>query len=309
MRLGACAALLVLCVGFAVADRAQSAIEAGSYPGQVLYLESTPYQRVVLTSVRGDLQLFLNGNLQFSARDEYRYHEALVHPAMRRAKQSSRVLVLGGGDGLATREVLRYPQVARVDLVDLDRGVTDLFRLTPWLAALNGGSLTSPRVHIQNTDAFSWLQRTHDSYDVVIADFPDPANFSIGKLYTTAFYRALGRILRPGGIAVIQATSPFVAPRSYWCIVSTLEAAGLVATPYHALVPSFGDWGFVLASRDPAGNLQPLPPGLRFLDDRTEAGLFEFPTDVRRVESAPNRLNDQVLVRYFEDEWNRYLQD
>ena len=306
-RVLAVAGLIGLGVGFAVGDRAQSFAEAGQYPGQIIYANSTPYQRVVLTSVAGEIQLFLNGNLQFSGRDEYRYHEALVHPAMTQVKSPRRVLILGGGDGLAAREVLRYPSVEHVQLVDLDAGVTELFAHTAWLSRLNGGSLASPKLSITNIDAFQWLRTARDTFDVIVIDFPDPSNYSIGKLYTTSFYREVARVLAPGGVVVVQATSPFVARKAYWCVVETLAADGYATRPYHALVPSFGDWGFVLATRGPWAVTRELPSGLRFLDAATMAGLFEFPPDSQRVTVLPNRLNDQVLVRYFEEEWSRYL--
>jgi spermidine synthase len=306
-RAAALLGLVGLMSGFAVGDRAQAFAEASQYPGQVIYANSTPYQRVVLTSVAGEIELFLNGNLQFSGRDEYRYHEALVHPAMTQVADPRRVLILGGGDGLAAREVLRYPRVEQVQLVDLDPGVTQLFAKTPWLRRLNGDALNSPKLRVTNVDAFEWLRATRLAFDVIIIDFPDPSNFSVGKLYTTSFYREVARVLAPGGVVVVQATSPFVARRAYWCVVRTLEADGYATRPYHALVPSFGDWGFVLATRDPWRDSAELPAGLRFLDHTTLGGLYAFPPDSGPIPVLPNRLNDQVLVRYFEEEWSRYL--
>ncbi len=299
--------LVGLAAGFAVGEEAQTLAESGQYPGQVIYAHSTPYQRVVLSSVNGDLELFLNGNLQFSGRDEYRYHEALVHPAMTRVAAPRRVLILGGGDGLAAREVLKYPVVESVQLVDLDPGVTSLFRRTPWLRQINADSLNSPKLHLESADAFEWLRGARGAFDVVIIDFPDPSNYSVGKLYSTSFYRRVAAVLAPGGVVVVQATSPFVAKKAYWCIVATLRAEGFATKPYHALVPSFGDWGFVLATRSAWAEPGPLPQGLRFLDPPTEATLFVFPPDSAMPAVEANRLNDQVLVRYFEDEWSRYL--
>ncbi|SRR5579871_1091562 len=306
-RAFAVVALVGLGVGFAIGDQAQVLAEGAQYPGQILYANSTPYQRVVVTSVGGEVELFLNGNLQFSGRDEYRYHEALVHPAMTQVERPRRVLILGGGDGLAAREVLRYPSVEHVQLVDLDPGVTELFRRTPWLTRLNHGSLSSPKLRIASADAFEWLRASQQTFDVVVVDFPDPSNYSVGKLYSTSFYREVARVLAPGGAVVVQATSPFVARKAYWCIVATLAADGFATRPYHALVPSFGDWGFVLASLGGWREPRALPPGLRFLDLPTLEGLFEFPPDLRRLEVPPNRLNDQVLVRFFDEEWSRYV--
>ena len=206
--------------------------------------KSSPYQRIVITRWKDDVRLFLNGHLQFSSRDEYRYHEALVHPGLQSLTRPRRVLVLGGGDGLAVREILKYDSVDTVTLVDLDPEMTRLFSQHQALTRLNQNSLSSPKVKIINADAFLWLEENRDFFDFVVADFPDPTNYSLGKLYTTAFYRLLRRHLSENGVAVIQSTSPLFARRSYWCIVKTLQSVGFQVTPYHTYVPSFGEWGF-----------------------------------------------------------------
>ncbi len=187
------------------------------------------------------------------------------------------MLVLGGGDGLAVREILRYPTVESVTLVDLDPAMTTLFSTNPVLTSLNHGSLRDPRVRVVNADAFVWLDQQPGSFDFAVVDFPDPTNYSLGKLYTTAFYRLLGRHLSAHGAAVIQSTSPLFAKQSFWCIVRTVESAGLRAIPYHTYVPSFGEWGFVMAANDALEPAADYPPGLRFLSPATAAGMFEFP--------------------------------
>jgi spermidine synthase len=260
---------------------------------------------VVITASKVGVRLFLNGNLQFHSRDEYRYHEALVHPAMSAHGAPKQVLILGGGDGMAAREVLKYPSVQDVTLVELDPHMTQLFSQEPMLRQLNADSLRSPRLHIVNADAFSWLERNDKHFDVVIIDFPDPTNFSIGKLYTTSFYQLVDEHLSAGGFAVVQTTSPLIARQSYWTVATTLEAVGLTTTPYHAHVPSFGEWGFILASRRPFQPPGALPAGLRFLDAATVKSLFEFPPDMSRVPAEVNRLSNQVLVQTFEREWGK----
>jgi len=289
----------------AYAERLQRWSEIAFYGEPVIYARSTPYQRIVLTRHGEDLRLYLNGNLQFSSRDEYRYHEALVHPGLAALPGARRVLVLGGGDGLALREVLKYPTVEHVTLVDLDPEMTTLFRTHPMLTALNNGSLKSPKLRLINDDAFPWLDHNSDVFDFVVVDFPDPTNFSLGKLYTTAFYRLLSRHVAEHGFVVVQSTSPLFARQSYWCIVNTLKQAGLRTWPYHVYVPSFGEWGFVLAGR---GDYEPpvqLPGGLRFLAVNGIPDLFRFPNDMLAVDAEPNRLNDQVLVRYYDHEWRQ----
>ncbi len=295
----------VLGLGFWGADRITSLVEERFYQDNIVFAHTSTYQRVVVTQGRAGTRLFLNGNLQFAERDEYRYHEALVHPVMAAHGAPKRVAVLGGGDGMAVREVLKYPSVQTVTLVELDPAMTDLFKRETNLTRLNGKSLSDPRVNVVNADAFAWLSTEQSTFDVVIVDFPDPSNFSIGKLFTDAFYRLLDQRLSAGGYAVIQSTSPLVARKSFWTVVQTIEAAGLNATPFHANVPSFGEWGFIVASRRPWRMPTHLPDGLRFLNPATSALMFDFPQDMSRVPADVNRLHNQTLVRTFEDEWGK----
>ncbi|HVH12397.1 MAG TPA: polyamine aminopropyltransferase [Longimicrobium sp.] len=294
----------VLVVGFAAAERITRTAEASLYADPVVLTRTSPYQRIVLTAWGGDLRLFLNGHLQFSSRDEYRYHEALVHPGLAALPDARRVLVLGGGDGLAVREVLRYPRT-EVTLVDLDPEMTDLFSTHRELVRLNGSALGSERVRVINADAFRWLDGTRETFDFVVVDLPDPSNYAIGKLYTTAFYRMLKGHVNPGGMIVVQSTSPLFARRAYWSIDRTLREAGLRTWPYHLYVPSFGEWGFVLAGRDGYTPPSALPGGLRYLTPALVPQLFEFPLDMRPLPVEANRLDDQVLVRYYSEEWEQ----
>ena len=304
-----CALVVVaLLAALAGADRITTWAEDRFYADSVLYSETSAYQRVVVTSSRQGVRLFLNGNLQFHSRDEYRYHEALVHPAMAAHGAPRQVLVLGGGDGMAVREVLKYPGVEQVTLVELDPHMTQLFATQPLLRQLNGDALLSPKLKIVNTDAFAWLEQNAGSFDVIVVDFPDPTNFSIGKLYTASFYRLIEQHLAASGYAVVQTTSPLIARKSFWTVATTIEAAGLATTPYHAHVPSFGEWGFILASRRPYRTPSTLPNGLRFLSVADLPTLFNFPLDMARVPTEVNRLSNQVLVQTFEEEWGKVHQ-
>ncbi len=275
------------------------------YGDNVVVRESSDYQRIVVTSGPSGVRLFLNGNLQFHSRDEYRYHETLVHPAMLAHGAPKSVLVLGGGDGMAVREVLKHASVERVTLVELDPHMIRLFRDKPMLAALNGNALASPKLTTVNADAFTWLDTNREVFDVIVIDFPDPTNFSIGKLYSTTFYRLIDQHLAASGFAAVQTTSPLIARHSFWTVVATIEDVGLGATPYHAHVPSFGEWGFVIASRRPLRSDVPPPAGLRFLTREGLPSMFQFPPDMARVPAEPNRLSDQRLVHVFEEEWGR----
>ena len=299
--------LAVLAAAFSGANQITTLAEDKFYQDRIVFTAASPYQRIVVTQGKLGHRLFLNGNLQFAERDEYRYHEALVHPAMAAFSASGpkRVAVLGGGDGMAVREVLKYPSVESVTLVELDPAMTTLFSEQPTLVKLNGGALTSPKVKVVNTDAFAWLEAGTDLFDVIIVDFPDPTNFSIGKLYTNSFYALLDKRLSASGYAVIQTTSPLVARKSFWTVVQTIESVGLTATPYHAHVPSFGEWGYIIASRRPLRSPTALPTGLRFLDLPALPVLFDFPLDMARVPTEVNRLSNQVLITTYEQEWGK----
>ena len=322
LRIRAAIVLLLLSGGIVGANWLISLADEYNYPDTVIHAKDTPYQRIVITRGHAGFQLFLNRHHQFNSIDEYRYHEALVHPALVLAGSPRRVLVLGGGDGLALREVLTHSSVETVTLVDIDPEMTGLSERLPLLAELNRNAFKDDRVHVVNQDAMIWLEDQEEQFDAIIIDFPDPTSFSLGKLYTTRFYRLVKARLAPGAAVAVQCTSPFYARKSYWCIVRTLEAAGLCVCPYHVSVPSFnGDWGFALARvlsrratappwwRRQAARFEPPkepPPGLRYLDAKAMEAMFLFPADLDPVPVEINRLDNQVLVRYYESEWRRW---
>lgn len=297
-------------------------LEGRLYEDEVVLTARTPYQSLVVTRDRDRVRLFLNGNLQFDSLDEYRYHEALVHPAMGLASRRAEILVLGGGDGMAVREVLRHPGVERVTLVDLDPAVTDLFRDNRLLRALNADSLRDPRVTIVNRDAHEFLADTAGPaavplYDVILIDLPDPHHHATGKLYSRGFYADAASRLARGGLLVTQATSPLYAREAFWSIERTLAATAdpyrlgrtLQTVPYHAYVPTFGEWGFVLAG---PGALPPweriaLPEGLRFLTPAQLSSMRAFPPDMAAVPVDENTVLTHALVRYYERGWERWF--
>lgn len=301
-------ALVLLLAGVAFSDDLMERSERLLYEDPVILSRSSAYQRIVLTQKDGEVRLFLNGNLQFSSLDEYRYHEALVHPGLAAVAAPRLALVLGGGDGMAVREILRDDRVERITLVDLDPMMTEVFGEHDAFAALNDHALRSPRVEVINADAFVWLEENATRYDFIVVDFPDPSTYSLGKLYTTTFYRRLAAHLDTGGIVAIQSTSPLVSRQAFWCIVETVRAAGLQAAPYHASVPSFGEWGFVVASREPFQIPDRFPESLRFLTPAIVRSLFEFPIDMDVVPVEVNHLNNQILVQYHADGWDNYTQ-
>jgi len=296
----------------------------------VVYSEQSHYQKIVMTSWHEHFSLFLNNNLQFNSFDEYRYHEALVHvPVQMWANgkgitQASmlastaagskappvpmlRVLIMGGGDGLAVREFLKYKNLKSVDLVDIDPAMTKLAREHVWLKALNGAALSDPRVSVHHEDAFLFIQKPDRLYDVVILDFPDPGNFAVGKLYSDVFFHRLKRVMADGAVAVTQSTSPFVARTAFWCIRNTVASQKFYTLPYHTYVPSFGEWGFVAFSRAPIAMPDKLTviSGLRFLTGDLLRSMANFPADMGPVQTELQTLVTQNLVHYYEKEWHR----
>lgn len=316
LRVEAYTTLALLILGLIFSDKFTKLSEDALYADPIVFSKTTPYQRVVVTQGRSSFQLYINGALQLSSADEYRYHEALVHPVMavsraRGRAGARRVLVLGGGDGLAVREILKHPSVAAVTLVDLDPAMTNLAKNLTLFSKANERSLFDERVTVVNGDAFVWAgeqaRAREPAWDAIIVDFPDPNSFSLGKLYSRRFYRLLKGILAQDGALVVQATSPMYARRSFWCVAQTLESAGFSARGYHVAVPSFGEWGYILAAPGPFDIPEHLPPkSLRYLEPRTMAAMFVFGGDMARVDAEANRLNNQVLVQYYQKEWARW---
>lgn len=305
-----------LCLGYAYVTAEDFELTARQqlYRDPVVHAERSAYQEIVLTRSIGrdaagneDLRLYLNGDLQFSSADEYRYHEALVHPVLNGGR--SNVLILGAGDGLALREVLRYPDVESVTLVELDPAVVLLARTEPRLRELNAGAFDDPRVRLVHTDAFGWLRDAADRFDAVIVDLPDPDETATAKLYSVEFYTLVRAVLADDARVVVQSGSPYFAPRSYWSIEASLREAGFATTPYHVDVPSFGDWGFLLAATGPQApplGLSPQAPPRRFLDEATLAQAATFPPDRARVEVSASTLMSPKVLEYARGEWRGY---
>jgi spermidine synthase len=266
------------------------------YADPIIAFRQSAYQEIVVTRRGNDMRLYLDGGLQFSTRDEYRYTESLVYPALGAGAHS--VLVLGGGDGLAARELLRSPGVDNIVQVELDPAVIELARST--MHSANGGSLDNPRVHIVTGDAMTWLRNAKKpSFDAVIVDLPDPDTPVLGRLYSTEFYALVSRVLTPGGLLVVQSGSPYSTPTAFWRTVSTIASAGYAVTPYHVYVPTFGDWGFALARR---GDVAPRPvmprdaPPLRFLSQSVLDAATVFAGDVQRRALEPSTLEHPRIV-------------
>lgn len=305
LRVVAVAMIAMMVAGMVGADHLSRMVEGGLYRDTVVFSEQTPYQKVVLTKRSGngadDVRLFIDGNIQFSSQDEYRYHEALVHVPMAEATGHGHVLILGGGDGLAAREVLKYDDVEDVTIVDLDEAITRISRDNHDISQVNGGSLSDGRVTVVNDDAARFLRESKSAYDVIVIDLPDPNSEVLNQLYTGAFYRLVGQHLTDGGVFVTQSTSPYYATDAFWCINRTIASEGFSVVPYHLEVPSFGDWGFNMASRHELRTDISVGVDTRYLTDESIPSLFAFGADEQPQDDIKvNSMNHPVLIDYYE---------
>jgi len=326
-------------------------LEQKLYDDPMVFSQTTRYQHLVMTQNRqlGEVRFYINGNLQFSSMDEYRYHELLVHPVMSLVPDHRRVLILGGGDGLALREVLKYPGVREVLLVDLDPAMTKIGANHPVLRELNAGAFDDARVtaipadgvtagdlhplfqetgetdsknrlpvtekiasvRVMNVDADLFLSKVRGRWNVVLVDLPDPGSIELVKLYSRSFYQKIRNVLSERGVVAIQATSPYHARESFLCIQRTLEAAGLSTIPYHENVPSFGEWGWLLAWRNQVAvetvqrrieNMVIKAPTRYLTPDLFRSTLVFGKDDLYSSNTDVNTLMFPVLLNYYLNE-------
>ncbi len=287
-------AVLVGLVGLTLAaDRLTSIAQDHLYFDKVIWHKQTPYQSLVVTRdyKRQDLRLFIDGHIQFSEMDEHRYHEALVHPVMSVAGPARRILVLGGGDGMAVRELLKHPQIERIDLVDIDPEMTRIGKEFQPIVRLNHHSLQDERVHIFNEDAFTFITRDGLPYDRIIIDFPDPHNEAISKLYSVEFYAMLKKRLSDSGALVTQSSSPFFARKTYWTIAATLGDRFKETVSYQIAIPAFGLWGFHISGNTLTGVGNVKVP-TRFLTNETFQAATVFGKDIQQPKKKlrPNSI-------------------
>lgn len=275
-------------------------IEDGLYRDKIIAIKQTKYQKIVVTKHKDDLRLFLDGNIQFSSVDEYRYHEALVHIPFLYTNSHERVLILGGGDGLAAREVLKYDDVKEVVLVDLDKEMTDLCSKDKFISELNNNSLKSDKLKIYNEDAYVYVSKNEKPFDIIIIDLPDPNNEALNKLYTNVFYNNVKANLKDTGVMVVQSTSPYYAKNSFWCINKTIKTQFDNVIPYHIQVPSFGDWGFNLATKQNL-TMSELKVDTKYLTNENINNLFEFGKDeqINLDEIEINDMFKPALMQYY----------
>ncbi len=303
----------ILLAALLASGRITQFAEGQLFADEVIYTEQTAYQRIVLTSHprNGEVRLYLDGHLQFAALDEHRYHESLVHPIMSTGKPPKKILVLGGGDGLAIREVLKFPSVESIELVDIDSSITELSKKFNVIRELNSDSLIDPRVRIIHDDAFNFVRQVfalikekEGWYDRIIIDLPDPHSETLNKLYSKEFYKLIHRILSQDGAIVTQSSSPVITREAFWCIESTITAAGFRVLPYRTHLNSFGEWGFQLAVKSTnAVKLQEIVLAevpRKYLSNEVFQGSQIFALDDGRVPSPINTLFEPKLYMLYE---------
>ncbi|PKH03908.1 spermidine synthase [Psychromonas sp. MB-3u-54] len=323
-------AILVLVV-FQYGGSWQQKMQNLLYQDKVVYQTQTPYQNLVFTqrNLGGNLEpifnFYINGRLQFSSLDEKIYHEFLVHPAMQAAARQNRILIIGGGDGLALREVLKW-QPEQVTLIDLDAQLVELFKspqavlpayLAKKISALTENSFNDKRVTVINDDAFITVDKLLQSkqiFDVIIIDLPDPSHPDLNKLYSANFYYRLNHLLNGDGVIAIQSTSPFHAKNAFISIAKTLrEAKFPFVEQYHQNVPSFGEWGWTISTKLGASVSKRLqnapslavPTSWLTLPLLKSAFVFNkgFYDDINSIKV--NYLGSNQLYRYHQRAWER----
>ncbi len=277
------------------------------YEDRIIFSKQSKYQKIILTKAKDDVRLFLDGNLQFSSVDEYRYHEALVHIPFGLTARRKNILILGGGDGLAVREMLKYADVESITVVDIDPEIITISKKNKYIKAMNQESLEDARVTIKNEDAFVFLKERKEPFDIIISDLPDPNNTSLSRLYSREFYRLIRARLTKGGIFLTQATSPYFAKKAFWCINATIQEAGMKTYPYHLYIPSFGDWGFVLASEAELNtNAIQIEVPTRYLENKIVRSLFTFPKDLIEENIAYSTLDRPLILGYYLKGWRHW---
>lgn len=274
-----------------------------SGPHRILYEGGQEGDHVLIIETN-DIRLYLDKQLQFSSLDEQIYHEALVHPALAMVPKRNRILIVGGGDGFAIREILKYPDVSHIDLVDLDPLILHLAKHQPEIATLNADALHDKRVTIHQQDIQKFIATEKNAYDVMVVDLPDPGDEILSRLYSAEFFRELTQLINDDGILVCQSHSPDYAPLVYWSIGLTLKGSGLQTLSYHVDVPSFGDWGFHLAAKKPLlwGKKEIPVPTQTLPEDMST--LFDFEQKSRSVlkKAQMNTLEDLKLHEFYSQE-------
>jgi spermidine synthase len=290
--------------------------EQARYKDKIVYSKQTKYQKIVITEWKNDHWLFINGNQQLSSFDEFMYHEPLVHLPMSLLKEKKHVLILGGGDGCAARELLKYEELESITLVDLDPEMTRLANENEILLSMNNGALKSSKVEIINQDAFKFLNNTKEFYDLIIIDLPDPKTIDLARLYSQEFYSLCNRQLRPHGLMITQAGSPYYASKAYLTINKTIESSNFTTLKLHNHIITMGEWGFILASKVERNLKEELlnknftSLDLKWLNNESIKLMTSFGKNIIEIDSNEimvNRFDNLILSKYYnKGNWDLY---
>jgi spermidine synthase len=307
---------LLLFLGFN-ADKIVLYGEQKRYNDKVVFSKQTRYQKITITQWKEHYWLYLNGSKQLCTFDEFLYHEPLVHPVMKLTKDPRHVLILGAGDGCAIREVLKYPSVEEITLVDIDPEMTRIGKTNEIFTKMNDSAYYNSKVKVVNQDAFQYLENTDQFYDVMILDFPDPKSIDLNRVYTKEFYMLCNKRLRPFGHIVTQAVSPYYTTKAFRSIEKTMTASGFQTLPIHNHVYSFGEWGWVIGSKQRTSTdikkflLETTYDDLEveWITKESMNLMTSFGKDLVKADSVEvNTIHNPVLYRYYLDgTWVKFL--
>ena len=294
--------------------------EQKKYKDKIVYSEQSAYQKIVLTEWKNDHWLYLDGHLQFSSYDEELYHEVLVHPAVHLANRPQRVLIMGGGDGCAARELLKYPFIQKIEIVDIDPAITHLAKTNKDLIEINKNALNSEKVEVHNADGFIFLEKNASFYDLIIIDLPDPRSVELARLYSLEFYQLCRKRLRENGVLITQAGSPYFAPLSFKCIEKTIANANFSTLAMHNQIITMGEWGWIIGNKEQVSKKEILARLKTINLDKIETAWInkeaidlitsfgkDFFIENNRDSIEINQIHDPVLSRYyFDSRWDVY---
>ena len=281
------------------------------YKSPIVENLQSPYQKIVITKNNDDLKLFLNRSIQFSSADEHRYHEMLVHIPLSMHENPKNILILGGGENLASREVLKHPSVKSIDVVDIDQMMFDLSKKNQHILKVNQKASLNPKVNLITDDAFTFLKNNIKEYDVIIADLPDPSVDAIAKLYSKQFFGLAKRSLKSDGIFVTQSGEVYYSNTAFSCIKNTVSEIFDYTKTYQVYVPSFGYWGYTIAknSEFDEKNHRKIPENLKYLTENVFVSSFEMPKDISIVSTKINTIDNPVVLDYFLEDWYKWKTD
>lgn len=305
-------AVLVILVGMVFSTGSMLKVwEEKIYKSPIVENIQTPYQKIVVTKNQDEVKLFLNRSIQFSSSDEHRYHEMLVHIPLLLHENPKNVLVLGGGENLASREILKHKGIERIDVVDIDSMMFHLSKTNKYILEINKKASLNPRVNMINDDAFTFLINNQGAYDVIISDLPDPSVDAIAKLYSKQFFSLAKRSLKKDGIFVTQSGEVYYSNTAFSCIKNTVNAVFPYTKTYQVYIPSFGFWGYTIAKNDDFDieKHRTLPEEMKYLTDKIFVNSFEMPKDISIVETKINTIDSPIVLDYFLSDWYKWRTD